>query len=440
MSRDLINVKKALASAIDEICASSRLFVRNPKSDFTRKRKISFRDILLFLLCKEGGNLTTELFRYFKLTGATASVSALIQQRDKVRPDAFIMLFRLFSKKACPQSNYKGLRLFAADSSDIQVSTNPNDTSSYFAGSNGQAPYNLFRLNALYDLKSNVYVDVETGGRRTCSETRSLCQMIDRSTVERALVIADRGYASYNLMAHAQEKEWFFLIRAKDSNGFIRSFELPESPEFDMPVQLSLCRKRTVETRQLFCDRNHYRFLPATMTFDFLPGGSRKNEPTVFYKLFFRLIRLKLSDGSYEVLLTNLPVDKFPIGELKILYYYRWGIETSFRSLKYTVGLLHFHAQRSENILKEIFARLTLYNFASLTVLYAAIPNRSRKYCYKVKFSAAVHLCRQLIRRNISLSVFENLLLRQSSPVRSGRKFPRVLCPRKPVSFSYRIA
>ena len=40
------------------------------------------------------------------------------------------------------------------------------------------------------------------------------------------------------------------------------------------------------------------------------------------------------------------------------------GRETSFQSLKYTVGLLHFHAKKAENILKEVFARLTLYIFA----------------------------------------------------------------------------
>jgi uncharacterized protein YjgD (DUF1641 family) len=34
------------------------------------------------------------------------------------------------------------------------------------------------------------------------------------------------------------------------------------------------------------------------------------------------------------------------------------GGEVSFRSLKYTVGLLHFHAKKAENILKEVFARL----------------------------------------------------------------------------------
>lgn len=35
---------------------------------------------------------------------------------------------------------------------------------------------------------------------------------------------------------------------------------------------------------------------------------------------------------------------------MKILYNMRWGIETSFRKMKYTVGLLRFHAKKVEHI------------------------------------------------------------------------------------------
>lgn len=65
MSGKIAQTRKILKAAIKKICSTSWMFVRNPEKDFTRNRKISFRDILLFFLCKEGGNLTTELFRYF---------------------------------------------------------------------------------------------------------------------------------------------------------------------------------------------------------------------------------------------------------------------------------------------------------------------------------------------------------------------------------------
>ncbi|NOJ73972.1 transposase [Paenibacillus alvei] len=39
----------------------------------------------------------------------------------------------------------------------------------------------------------------------------------------------------------------------------------------------------------------------------------------------------------------------------------RWGIETSFRALKYIVGLTNFHAKKRESITQKIFARMILY-------------------------------------------------------------------------------
>ena len=49
------------------------------------------------------------------------------------------------------------------------------------------------------------------------------------------------------------------------------------------------------------------------------------------------MVRFQISDDTYETLLTNLNVDEYPLEELKKLYTARWGIETSFRDLKYTI-------------------------------------------------------------------------------------------------------
>ena len=58
MSGKIAQTRKILKDTIKELCSASWMFVRNPEKDFTRNRKISFQDILLFFLCKEGGNLT----------------------------------------------------------------------------------------------------------------------------------------------------------------------------------------------------------------------------------------------------------------------------------------------------------------------------------------------------------------------------------------------
>jgi len=59
-----------------------------------------------------------------------------------------------------------------------------------------------------------------------------------------------------------------------------------------------------------------------------------------FYPISFRIVRFKITDDSYAAIITNLDSDCFPSHEIKKLYAMRWGIETSFRELKYTVGLI----------------------------------------------------------------------------------------------------
>lgn len=193
--------------------------------------------------------------------------------------------------------------------------------------------------------------------------------MVDRyNSPVPSVFIADRGYESYNNMAHIQQIGQFFLFRIKDINGhgILRGFDLPESDEFDLHVSLTLTNKQNKITKTLCKDRNHFRFSPSNSTFDFLPADSKRSDPPSFFNLVFRIVRVEVIPDKYEVLITNLPIDSFPPEKIKFLYSLRWGIETSFRSLKYSLGLLYFHSKKPEFILQEIFAKLTMYNFSQL--------------------------------------------------------------------------
>lgn len=69
-----------------------------------------------------------------------------------------------------------------------------------------------------------------------------------------------------------------------------------------------------------------------------------------FYKMKMRVVRFQISQNSYECIITNLPQALVSADEIKQLYAKRWGIETSFRKLKYALGLTRFHAKK-QNIL-----------------------------------------------------------------------------------------
>lgn len=119
---------------------------------------------------------------------------------------------------------------------------------------------------------------------------------------------------------------------------------------------------------------------------------------------------LKITEIAYECILTNLAAEDFPAEEIKKLYGLRWGIERSFRELKYTIGLANFHAKKVEYILQEIFARLTLYNFCERIITKIAIKQKNGKHSYQINFTVAILICSRFFRGRISPREMEALI------------------------------
>lgn len=368
-----------------------------------------------------GGSLTNELLDMSEYSPEAASTSAFVQQRVKIKPEAFETVFRSFSNNiSCDFT--EDMRILAIDGSAIQIATNPNDTDSFLPGSNGQKPYNLLHLNALYDLKHHIYIDAAIQKAKLRNEHKSFIDMVDRSDIKNALVIADRGYESYNNMVHVQEKGWKFLIRVKDGNFGIKScLDLPQQQEYNVEVHLKLTRKQTKEVKLLLKDRNHYRYIAISSPFDYLPSKSRKSDTLLFYELRFRVVRFRIGADTFETVLTNLDGQIYPPQKLKELYARRWGIETSFRDLKYTLGMLHFHSKKVMCIQQEIYAHLNMYNFSEMITSHVIIKQKQRKHTYKANFSVAVHMCRLFYHRKITSPVLEAIISRNVIPVRPDR-------------------
>ena len=434
-------VKQALYDAIQAITDYKWLYSVRPGRDNTRNRKFPFKKMLSSILAFRGGTLNREILDFFGLDPTIGTSSAFIQQRAKILPEAFESLFHHFTSKVNGNQLYRGLQLLAVDGSDLQIAANPGDPDSYFPGTNSQKAYNLLHINAMYDLLQHTYTDAIIQKRRYWDESGALVDMVDRSDLGKVLLLADRGYESYNNLAHIQEKGWFFLIRIKDNTtGITSGLTLPDEDEYDILFHLNLTRKQTNSVKKLLEDRNRYRFIASSSRFDYLPQKSRKHDPTMFYGLPFRIVRFPLSDTTYETIITNLNAELFPLSEIKRLYAMRWGIETSFRDLKHTLGLLHLHAKKVKFILQEIFAKLTMYNFCELITQSVVIQQKQKKYAYKVNFSDAVHVCFEFFLRNVPPPIVEAMLMKYISPIRPGRKDTRKQTQKPAVSFTYRVA
>lgn len=435
------HVKKLLLSEIKSVADRFNEFCVKSGKHFTRNRKLPFETVMKTVIGMESKSLTNELINVFDANPDLPSASAFVQQRSKIKTEAFKSVFDGFTSKIVKNVS-TDFRILAVDGSDIQIATNPKELSSYHPGVNGQKPYNLLHLNALYDLENHIYTDAVIQGSMDLNEHSALQEMVDASDISKALVIADRGYESYNNMAHIQEKGWCFLIRIKDGiNGIKNGLDLPDSDEFDIDISLKLSRKQTKEMKELYIkEKNHYKFIPHSTPFDYLDTKLRKHEPIQFYELHFRIVRFKISDDSYETILTNLSSAEYKPDNLKALYAARWGIETSFRDLKYTIGLLDFHSKKVMCIQQEIYAHLIMYNFSEMITSHVVIEKKQRKYTYKANFSVAAHMCRLFYQGKTTSPNLETIIARNIIPIRTDRHRERKLTVKVFHGFLYRVA
>lgn len=235
-------VRNKLNVAISIMSSQIEDYVKNPGHDFTRNRKMNFTSTINFLLTMEGGSLNSELHKYFNYDLNQITRSGFIKQRNKLKPDTMEYLFHKFHEQILCNKKYQGYQLLACDGSDLNIFRDPLNPHTYFAGKEGTFGFNQLHLNALYDLQSRRYVDALIQEPYEENESSAMIEMIKKLTAnQKTIIMADRGYETYNIFANIQERGLFYLIRIKDTSkkGSISgSLSLPVSCEFDEEIEL----------------------------------------------------------------------------------------------------------------------------------------------------------------------------------------------------------
>ena len=161
-------------------------------------------------------------------------------------------------------------------------------------------------------------------------------------------------------------------------------------------------------------------------------------------------MRVILKSGEIETLITNLSEDEFSADDFLDLYFLRWGIETTYDTLKNKLLIEKFSGRSPVAVLQEYYAMMFVLN--CIAAMSATVNRKllSRKTDCKYQYRANVNLmigyfkyrlsamllfagktfdiCRQLIL----------LCLKQPVPMIKGRSAPRpefshqrkVFCPK----------
>jgi hypothetical protein len=253
----------------------------------------------------------------------------------------------------------------------------------------------------LYDPLNDIILDAAlapyvTSERKLAQENILAANQLPLPLGVEYLFIMDRGYPSFPLMAWLMEQNLKFLIRVRE--GFARAFSTSTPDE---EVSFSV-------------DGKNYSV---------------------------RVIRLVLSSGQTEILLTNLDRITLPSDQAGELYFKRWGIETKFNSLKNKLELENMSGRRSVTLLQDFWATLYLANLlASLKWRADALINlstqaRENKYKQKTNENRLIRkFRRQFIHCLAQPDPFQRALLfdkliavvsKYPEPIKPDRSFPR---------------
>ena len=430
--------QKALLDSIINNDVSQRELLINPNTDFIRDRKLSLETMLKIIISMQGGSINRELYDYNKNIDVTSS--AFIQQRDKITPEMFRYIFQEYNKVCNDTKTHKGYKLLAVDGSDVNIAYNPNSETYMPNGDNNNKGYNQFHINAIYDVLNKTYFDCIIQPKPKCNEMGACTDMVKTNTFEKSILLADRGYGSLNLLEtihRTDNLEYLFRIK----NDWLTEVKALPMKELDTEITFELRTTQTKADKELYV-QGKAKWISGKSKF-----GKYKKSTTWEYespfRMTLRIVRFKITDNTYETIVTSLNRFEFPLEEIKHLYHLRWGIETSFRELKYAIGLINFHAKKESAIMQEIFARLIMYNFCErITMNVVVYQDKSRKWSYQVNYTMAIHICRDFYRhyRSEPPPNVELLIKKYILPVRPNRKDSRKIKPKSVVYFLYRVA
>ncbi len=194
-------LKKNITIAIEHAVAEYMAEYKPNNPCFSRKRVLTMDKVINLLLSMSGGSLKKELYDL----GVNITASAFVQQRNKITWTVFEDAFEHFNSLCNDTKTFKGYRVLAIDGTTVNMARNPA-SSSFVKNDSTSKGYNQLHVNPLYDVLNKTYKHCIIQPQPQQDEVGALVYMLCwHEFNEKTLIVADRGYESYNAFAHLQK-------------------------------------------------------------------------------------------------------------------------------------------------------------------------------------------------------------------------------------------
>ena len=416
----LSNICAELFEFINNIINSPNFIARNRQSqtDFTRKRKLPFNILIIFLINIIRGSYQDELDKFFKtlyrfdVAKRIVSKVSLTKARMKLKFQAFVELNQqmvgYFEKHFNPRT-WRGFRLLAIDGSTTRL-PQIEAIAEHFGqwGVRQGLPSVMARVSQLFDVLNKITIDAiiypKSSGERELAAQHLLKLMPND------LVLLDRGYPAW----------WLFkLILSMDA---------------DFCARISCTKWKVV--RKFFYSGLAEKTI--TLPVNATSILSCKQMDLKTDPLQLRLIRIQHGD-KVQVLVTSLIDSKlYPIDIFYDLYHKRWPVEEDYKFIKCRMELENFSGKSVLSVYQDFHAKIFTKNLVA--ILSSPVNTHLESNCDKLKYIYHVNFTQALSKSKGVIALLfhetiavvtqliadlQNIFQRTVEPIRPGRKYPR---------------
>lgn len=422
MKYSQINIEEIKREIVGEkIIEKARL----QDKDFTRKRKTTVKDIILYCLNKKGLSSKMEIEEFIEICDKSeVSAPGFLKQREKLNPEVFKYLndnsMRLFYEDYQEEvKTYKGYLLIAEDGSDFEI-PNTIKTRKDFESKNARAnKENIARahISTSFDILNKFILSTKIDTYRANEikmmqeNYKELKKLIKNYKMIR---IMDRAYVSMIDMYYSIKNNDKFLIRMP-INDFIKERKSMKSNDEIVKIYGNYDKLRHWKK-----DKEIYKYF--------------KNEDNY---VEVRIVNITLSTGEIETIITNLSQEEFTTNEIGKLYGMRWGIETNYHYLKESLKITNISSSKTTIIKQDILSQIFVFNILQgiQNDLDKSIDQDKYKYKMKININMAVGYIKKYLifvmleedvtKRKELMDILDNKILKHLVPIRKNRKYER---------------
>lgn len=329
--------------------------------DFSRKGKMSFTDYIYAIIQNTKSSLQVGLNAFFdtyKKGNIEYTKQAFSKGRQRIKVEAFQELFYAVVEKFYEKADitsWKGYQLFGIDGTRLNLPCTDELAELYGTQVSPGEPQVQALVSCAYDLMNGIIVDTRFApcDSNERAAAKDMITQFHVKNVTNPVFIMDRGYPSAELIDAIEKSGYKYIMRY--------------SSEF--------LKRAKVQAEDTIIE---HRF-------------AKLNHP-----LKLRVLKIQLSNGESEHLVTNILDSNISLDDFKWAYRKRWDIETKYDDVKNKLEIENFTGYSPKAILQDFYATMFLANLAGVLEydlheeIEAAHCKPENRYAYKMNIAMTI--------------------------------------------------